>query len=524
MRSATLTTRKEWRWALLWSILIVGLACLPYLIVWSITPDGAQYTGLLVNHYDGESYYAKMQQGARGDWLFYLPFTSEPHEGAFVYTFYLALGHLAGALGLPIPLVYHLARICAGLFLLLVAYHFVARFFDRVRTRQAAFLLLGFSSGLGWLLAPLGLFTVDLWVAEGFTFLSIFVNPHFPLAIGLMLLIFLGLLDQHRQPLTARRLPAAAGLGLALAVVQPLAVAVVLVVMGVYLVLLAWRERGLPRGEIVLAGAVALGSAPIVVYDLYAFSTNPALSAWSAQNLTLSPPPWDYALGYGLVMLLALGGLVLALRQRQATDLFLIAWVGSVAILLYLPFALQRRFITGFHVPLTLLAALGLEQIIWPRVRAKRRGLVTGIIIAFTALTSVFVPVMAVAGMARQETSLVMSRDEAAACAWLADNTAWTDTVLAPVESGQFIPAWAGNRTVYGHPFETIEAGTKETETISFFGPDATNTERRAILDRYGVRYVMFTDPRTLRDAESLGLSLVWSGDEAAVYRVEERP
>ncbi|NIV39755.1 MAG: hypothetical protein GWN58_63220, partial [Anaerolineae bacterium] len=87
------------------------------------------------------------------------PFTSEPHDGALVYTFYLALGHLAAALGLPIPVMYHLARICAGLFLLLVAYQFITRFFDRVRARRAAFLLLGFSSGLGWLAAPLGLFT-----------------------------------------------------------------------------------------------------------------------------------------------------------------------------------------------------------------------------------------------------------------------------------------------------------------------------------------------------------------------------
>ena len=142
MRSVTLTTRKEWRWALLWSVLIVGLAFLPYIIAWMVAPADTQYTGLLLNQYDGESYYAKMQQGARGDWLFHLPFTSEPHEGAFVYTFYLALGHLTTGLGLPVPLVYHLARICAGLFLLLVAYRFVAQFFDSVRTRQAAFLLL----------------------------------------------------------------------------------------------------------------------------------------------------------------------------------------------------------------------------------------------------------------------------------------------------------------------------------------------------------------------------------------------
>ena len=180
-----------------------------------------------------------------------------------------------------------------------------------------------------------------------------------------------------------------------------------------------------------------------MLYDFYAYQTNPALSAWSAQNLTLSLPPWDYALGYGLILLLALGGIVFAFRRRHSTDLFLMAWTTSVVILLYLPFALQRRFITGFHVPLTLLAALGLEQIVWPRIRSKRRGLVTGIIIAFTALTNVFVPVIAVAGMAQAKTALVMSRDEAAACNWLAEHTAWTDTVLAPVESAQFIPAWA---------------------------------------------------------------------------------
>ena len=523
MRSATLTTRKERRWALFWAVLIVGLACVPYLVAWWITPDTAQYTGLLVNHYDGQSYYAKMQQGARGDWLFHLPFTSEPHQGAFVYTFYLGLGHVAAALDLPIPLMYHLARICAGLFLLLVGYQFIARFFDRVHARRAAFLLLGFSSGFGWLAAPLGLFTADLWVAEGFTFLSILVNPHFPLTIGLMILIFSVLLDQRGEPPTVSRVSGAAVLGLALAVVQPLAVAVVLVVLGVYLLLLAWRERVLPGGGIVSTGAVAIGAAPIVVYDLYAFSTNAALSAWSAQNLTLSLPAWDYALGYGLVLLLALSGLVAALRRRQHSDLFLLAWVGSVAILLYLPFALQRRFITGLHVPLALLAALGLEQIVWTRVPAQRRGLVTGSIIAFTALTNVFVPVVAVAGMAKQETALVMSKGEAAACDWLADHTIWNDTVLAPVESAQFIPAWAGNRTVYGHPFETIDAEAKEAETMHFFSLDASRADRRALLDRYGVRYVLVTEPNTLQDAEALGLVLVWSGEGAAIYRVVGR-
>ena len=524
-------SRSESRWALLWTIVVVGLTCLPYLAAWRLTPDGTQYTGLLVNHFDGESYYAKMQQGARGDWLFHLAFTSEPHEGALIFTFYLALGHLASALGLPLPLTYHLARIAAGVLMLLVAYRFIARCFDQARTRRAAFLLLAFSAGLGWLLAPLGITTADLWVAEGFTFLSVLVNPHFPLAISFMLLILLEVLGASDSPLPAAVWPAirSAIFGLVLAVVQPFAVPVVLAVLAVYLIILAARGRRLPWLPLLVAGAAALAAAPVMIYDLYVYRANPALAAWSAQNLTTSLPPWNYALGYGLILILAIAGIPTAVRRRRPTDLLLLSWIGSAAVLLYLPFALQRRFIIGLHVPLALLAAMGLEQAVWPRVRARRRALVTGLIIGPSALTMVFVPLVAVAGLAQGQSPLVMSFGEAAAWSWLKANTSWTDTVLAPVDSGEFVPAWAGNRVVYGHPFETIDAKIKEAEVVHFYGPEATQAERRALLDRYDVRYVFEAgDPaarnRLDADAAALGLIPVWAGGGAILYRVEVQP
>jgi hypothetical protein len=536
MGTVAKTTREERRWALLWAVLIVGLTCLPYLVAWTATPADMQYTGLLINHYDGESYYAKMQQGARGDWLFHLAFTPEPHDGAYIFAFYLALGHLAAATGLPIPLVYHMARVVTGLFLLLVAYQFIARFADRLPSRRAAYLLLGFSAGLGWLLAPLGLTTADLWVAEAFTFLSILANPHFPLAIGLMLLLFLNILDVQPQPspspgrgtearhISIARLIGAAGLGLLLAVIQPFAVPIALVVSGVFLGVLTWHERRLPWGEIAVTGAAAAAAAPVMLYDFYVYRTNPALAAWSAQNLTPSLPPWDYALGYGLILLLAVGGMVIAVRRGARTDLFLLAWVGSVVVLLYVPFALQRRFITGLHVPLTLLATLSLEQIVWPRVRTRRRRFVTALIVGFTALTNLFVAVITVAGVAQGQHPLVMTADEAGAFAWLHENTAWTDTVLAPPDFGVFVPAWAGNRVVYGHPFETIDAETKKAEAAHFYSAEANSAERRDLLERYGVRYVLFLPSAVRLDEADLGLKTVWTGESLILYRVEKSP
>jgi hypothetical protein len=264
-------SKTESRWALLWAVVIVGLASLPYLVAWQLAPADTHYTGLLINHYDGESYYAKMQQGARGDWLFHLPFTPEPHDGAFVYTFYLALGHLAALTHLPIPLTYHLARVLAGLFLLLVAYRFLTRFFERVPMRRAAFLLLGFSSGFGWLLARLGLVTADLWVAEGFTFLSILINPHFPLAIGLMLLLFGCILDlHHTKGRIARQVAGAVAASLALSLVHPIATPIAPFPSGTMLLATAWCCSWPSAGS---------SSLPAAVKTL-TFSSWPGSAAW----------------------------------------------------------------------------------------------------------------------------------------------------------------------------------------------------------------------------------------------------
>ena len=524
-------SKSESRWALLWAVVVVGLTCLPYLAALWLAPDGTQYTGLLVNPKDGETYFAKMQQGARGDWLFYLPFTPEPHQGVFVNTFYLALGHLSALLRLPIPLVYHLARALAGLFLLLVAYRFIARCFEQVRTRRVAFLLLAFSAGLGWLMAPLGLITADMWVVEGFTFLSILVNPHFPLAIGLMLLIFLQVLrwqatNGERQITGNTTLwwPAlkCAGLGLALAVVQPFAVPIALAILTAYLAALTWRSRRLRWREVLLTGATALAAAPVIIYDFYVYRTNPAMTALVTQDVNPSLPPWNYALSYGLILVLAIAGTPAAVRRRQPADLLVLSWLAASVVLLYVPSTVQRRFITGLHVPLVILAARGLEQVVLPRLAERRRALVTGLIVGLSTLTIVFVPLVAVAGVAQGRAPLVMSAGEAAACSWLKASTRWTDTVLAPVETGQFIPAWAGNRVVYGHPLETIDANTKEAEVSRFYSPDATIAERRALLEHYSVRYV-FLNAGDL-DAAALGLLLAWTDGDAILYQVEARP
>lgn len=482
---------RETGWALLITALVVGLSCLPYAYAYLVTPPDLRFTGLLLNPQDGNSYYAKMFQGARGEWLFRLPFTSEPHEGAFIFTYYLALGHLARLTGLPIPLIYHLARAVNGFLLLLTVYGFVALLTAQATERRLIFLVVATSSGLGWLVGLMGYLTVDLWVPEALTFYAILANPHFPLAMALMLVIFglgVGGWGQGRFPTWVRAALAGAA-ALLLAVVQPFCLVTVYAVLAVNLTLLAARRRRWPRTEIGAAAAVMVTSAPFLLYDAWVYTVNPALRAWSAQNLTPSPPPWDYMLSYGIVLLLALAGTVWALRRGRDAHLLLVVWVVVNLILLYLPIPLQRRLVLGLHLPLAMLAGLGLSRVILPRLRTGRRAVTVGIL-SLCTLTNLFLLLGAFLAAAQQDPRLYLSANEAEALAWMRHHIPPDAVVLASPQGGLFIPAWAGQRVVYGHEFETIDAEEKKARVEAFFqGTDD------AVLSDYAVNYV-FVGPR----------------------------
>ena len=185
--------RNEWVWVIIVAACVVALASLPYVVVYFTTPPGLRFVGTLLNPLDGDSYLAKMQIGAQGGWLFHLPYTAQDHPGALLFTFHILLGHIAAWTHLPIPLVYHLARVVAGFALLLTVYALIARATQDLAERRIAFLLVALSSGLGWLAVIFGhLGTSDLLIPESNTFFGLHITLHFPLAVALMIGILMG--------------------------------------------------------------------------------------------------------------------------------------------------------------------------------------------------------------------------------------------------------------------------------------------------------------------------------------------
>ena len=203
-------------------------------------------------------------------------------------------------------------------------------------------------------------------------------------------------------------------------------------------------------------------TAPLLLYLYSATQADAVLRAWSQQNQTPSPPPIDYLLGYGLLWIFAFFGARQAWRRKSDWDVLLLVWIVVTLPMLYAPFPLQRRLSLGLHVPIGILAAIGLTEIV--RTRWPRRAL-----IGVTLLTSVFIELALFGGAAAHDPRIYLTTNEAAALSWLQAHAPHDAVVLASPEMGGFIPAFAGQRVVYGHPYETVNAKVREQQVKDFF-------------------------------------------------------
>jgi len=542
--------RREWRWVAAISFFILAFTCLPYLLGWGVaaaSDTGLTFGGFVIGVEDGNSYLAKMAQGARGHWLFHIVYTSESHDGALLLLFYILLGKLAALLpgagaDLPLRLIwaYHLARLVCGAGLLAMIYRFVAEFLPTVGLRRLAWLMIALGGGLGWLLLALdmgdwlGSPPLDLILPEGFTFLTIFLLPHIALGRTLLLggvLIWLeGAKKLASSESRKRRTALWAGvLWLGMGMIVPFYPLVAGMVVGG--TLLAWGLLGrrFPGREVTFSLLAGVILSPVVLYSAWVFTTNPVMAGWAKQNLILSPPLPHYLVAYLLPALLAAAGVLWVWRERPDKKYWLlVAWLLVVPPLLYAPFNFQRRLIEGYQVPLCTLAALGAGRVIWPRLRSRfpRPRLLAAALLLFLFPSSL----MLVAGSSLAATAaqapIYHSSPELGVAAWLADHASEGDLLLSGYSAGNFMPAWAPVRVYYGHGSETVDLRIKEENVLQFYAAETDDEWRRSFLRINEIDYVLHGPGETALGAfQPEGrpyLQCLYEQDGWALYKVKE--
>ena len=540
----------ELRLATLISVITVAVAFLPYATGYLRGAPGWEFGGVVMNFEDAHGYLAKMRQGAEGRLLYQIPFTSEDHDGAFVGGFFLALGWLCTVTGLPVMWVWHLSRVVFGFLLLLSAYVFIAFFLEDRRRRLVAYLLVCFSSGLGWVVLLTGRFSIlgfdliDFKMPEAHIFFTLLTFPHFAAGATLLLLIFMLCLLLHR---TQRwRYAGLAGLAsLILAVVHPYNLLIVAGTLGIWLLVIIRGERRLPFRELVGIVIIGVMALPVFIYYEHVFATNPIFGAWAAQSGSPSPHPVHYLISYGPFLILALPAMLEQARKAEADAMLPLLWVLVVALLLYAPLKQQRRMVEGVHVPLSIMATVGLYSYYLPRLEQSRRvrklvtlrgqtfsrrkfsNFVVFLVLVSTVPSNLYIVASLAATSVQHPYPFFHEREENEAINWLAEETAPTDTVLAAYGTGSYIPARINHRVFVGYWAETARCEEKIDMVDRFFQGETPDAWRAELLEGYDIAYVFYGPREALlgdfHPSDSAHLSPVFANELVTIYRVLQR-
>lgn len=532
-------TKKEWRLVALLAGILIVITAIPYLYGYLTTPDAMVYTGV---HYltpgDTNVMLSNIEQVKQGHLVFINPYTAEPQHRWLMNPLWLSIGLMAKIFSMPNLLAYHVARSIWIIIFLVVVYLLMSYMISDARRRQWTLMVLVAASGVGLFFNPF-LFDLnkiyehptDTWVPESVTFLTLYHSPHLIASLTLIILTFLLMLlafDTNRWRYTLW-----AGVAcLFLLWFHPFNGPTIFAVLGVYMLIMFFRQRKIVWSYVKHYAVLCLFPIPVVVYMYWMSHNDWVIRMWNQQNILPSPSVWMYLIGYGLLVPLALYGLWITRKKLDNKGVFLVIWLCTSALLVYFPIYFQRRMIEGFHVPLTLFAALGLVALA-DRLRDPRPHswqLKLSVLVTFCAI---FLPLSNVQIMGQdifkyqttKEYPYYLPQGDIEAMRWLKENTTDDDVIFSTYEIGNFIPAYSGRTVWIGHGPQTINLEDKYVQSAWFWWDDDVNATKRQWLIDQRVTYVWYGS-----NEKSAGqfnpdtkayLQKVFSNADVSLYRVQ---
>jgi len=498
----------------LWLWLGLGLAVitlLPYLYGHLAQPPGRVFMGFFFLGDDANTYLAKMRGGLDGAWQWTNRYTTEPSQPVYFFVYWIVLGHLAGLLHLNLLLTFHLAMFAGAVFLLYAAKVFIDYFVEGETARRWALVFLAIGLGLGYVVQAIGkpVFfgqqtdTLDWRMPELSAFYSILALPHFAWAAAFQALGAVWTLKAaERGSLKLGFVAGLAWLGEASIHAQmPILVGAAVVAAVLY------RRVG-PRGYLAVAIALAM-VAPYVIYS-YVQLNNPEVSRWSGQwRNNFAPDLLSLSLALAPQLLLAAMALPRMLRRRSRRDVFLLAWLVLLGLILWAPTPagnLRRRFFDGIYLPLVVMAAEGMYQVVVPRLRERARRLVPFSYCAYAAVGSTFLLI----GPLLVATNPIysVSTGDYQALQWLSPRP--VGVVLTSDRLGLFVPAYTSDTTYTGQYSETFNWPAKVQEANDLLHGRA---DLPAFIAANDVRYVIWSSAdTTVAPPSSLGPPVFSSG------------
>jgi hypothetical protein len=487
----------EYRWAAFWAAVCSIVSSIPYLLAWSVTwGTGVYFVGLLHYPDDAYVYMSWMRQAAEGSILLDNMFTTDPHPGRFFNLLFLVLGWFAGATGLSVLAVFHISRVVFGFCFLITTYALLRTLVRPLPARKAGYLLVCFSSGVGWLFARrVPNSPIDLWQTEAVSFLCVYQNPLFLAALTAMLLTFLFAFKGMESGKLRWWIAAGVSTGL-LANFHSYDVIQLLGTLTCYLILRWFAIKKPLPAELLGLAVVAVLSSPGVAYQLWLYQTDPIFRA-RALVPTGSAHLIYVLLGYGFLVPLSVLGAAATSRRadssEQNTLRFLVVWSVIPILLSYISVSFQRKILMGAHIPISALAGVGVEYI---QVKSRLRAATAAwLAVLLTCPTNLRWMQQAVLNIQNNQTEsgqrVFLTPQEMEAIRWLNKNWRGSNLLAMPlVGISGYAPALAGCKVYAGHWGETPSFAQRLRATRRFYMPWTSDKWRLELLSRARIQFV----------------------------------
>jgi hypothetical protein len=486
---------------------------IPYVYGYLRQTGQARFTGVVFDVVDTAQYYAWMRAFSH-DPLIANPLTPEGGAERFFNLQWWLLGMLSGGSPLGATLAYQGLRVVA-----LAAFAWLlARFCRLVAGEQAfiAFALVMLSSGLGWMLVVAKQWSGELrWplsvqIAEPNTWFSAMAFPHLLVASACMLAIYALFLQSHASIPTPlvwlpvrpswSRLAALAGLTLALGFSHGYDLIPVVVVPVVFAAGQMLRARRLTP-SLWPAAAICTGAALPAAYTLSLTTLDATwdgvLSQYGNAGV-YTPPIHQLVILLGLPLLLALPRLRPAeWRAASQPGQFVRCWFVVGFMLLYIPTDYQVKMLTGWQVPVCLLAAETLTRMAQhvaqrrPRLRATALApAVPLVVLGVMFLTNAYLTAWRITDLRRTEYPYFLTAGDMRALESL-DGDEPSTVVLSSPELGVWVPVYSDARPFVAHWAQTLRFLERRDAAAWFFAEDTTDDERLRFLQANGIAVVI---------------------------------
>jgi hypothetical protein len=515
-KEQTQAPSREWPFVVSVIVIILVLTSLPYIYGARSAPPEKAFMGMMLDVPDHLQYFSWMRE-LTASHLSANKLTPEPNAPVFFNLLWWMMGRFGDLVGLGYAGMFQVLRVVSGILFFLMIYRLFSWLFKDRLMRQTAFLITAFTSGFGWVLVFMKytvtqgelLNPLDVYVAEGNTFISLLGYPHF---VAAMLYIFVFDLVLRGEAKGKYRYAVWAGLvALFLGWQHAYDLLIVYAVLGAYGLLRLLRDRAIPRYLLFSSIIIAVISWWPALYSVLLTSLDPLWKEVLAQFSNagvFTPPLYRLPVLMGFAFLFAIYTLIrnnpLRLSKYDNNDLFVMGWFLITFVLIYIPADFQIHMLNGWQVPIAILATQGLFRYVIPAVKRlveKKNWQVTeltvqkGVIAAFLLIiipTNAYLFFWRFYDLSRSDYPFYLYHEELGGMAWLEQNAQPDDVVLSSEMIGQYIPAYTGTYAFLAHWAQTVDYYTKVDMVNEFYSAEATDMRRMEILSAYSVDYVFY--------------------------------